>query len=60
MKLSGIPFGTTDWSSVERTEHRGERGVANWRTRHFGEIRPANTLLPVAAAFGRGYFVVAK
>jgi hypothetical protein len=25
MKLSGIPFGTTDWSSVERTEHRGER-----------------------------------
>lgn len=39
MKLSGIPFGTTDWSSVERTEHRGERGVAHWRTRHFGEIR---------------------
>jgi hypothetical protein len=39
MKLSGIPFGTTDWSSVERTEHRGERGVAHWRTRHVGEIR---------------------
>jgi hypothetical protein len=29
MKLSGIPFGTTDWSAVERTEHRGERGVAH-------------------------------
>ena len=39
MKLSGIPFGTTDWSAVERTEHRGERGVAYWRTRHFGDIR---------------------
>ena len=39
MKLSDIPFGITDWSTVERTEHRGERGVAHWRTRHFGEIR---------------------
>ena len=39
MKLSAIPFGTTDWSTVERTEHRGERGVAHWRTRHFGDIR---------------------
>jgi hypothetical protein len=24
---------------VERTEHRGERGVAYWRTRQFGDIR---------------------
>ncbi|MDX6751604.1 DHCW motif cupin fold protein [Geminicoccaceae bacterium 1502E] len=39
MKLEGIPFGTTDWASVERTEHPGERGVAWWRTRHFGDIR---------------------
>jgi hypothetical protein len=39
MKLSDISFGTTDWSSVARTEHRGERGVAHWRTRQFGEIR---------------------
>jgi hypothetical protein len=39
LKLSDIPFGITDWSTVERTEHRGERGVAHWRTRHFGEIR---------------------
>ena len=39
MKRSGIPFGTTDWSGVERTEHPGETGVAHWRTRHFGEIR---------------------
>jgi hypothetical protein len=39
MKMSDIPFGATDWSSVERTEHKGETGVANWRTREFGGIR---------------------
>jgi hypothetical protein len=39
MRISDIPFGTTDWSLVERTEHHGERGVAYWRTRQFGEIR---------------------
>lgn len=37
--MTGIPFGTTDWSSVERTEHRGEAGTAYWRTRNFGPIR---------------------
>ncbi|HUF90954.1 MAG TPA: DHCW motif cupin fold protein [Candidatus Limnocylindria bacterium] len=39
MDMSGIPFGTTDWSAVERTEHAGETGVAYWRTQHFGPIR---------------------
>lgn len=39
MKITGIPFGTTDWSAVARTEHPGETGVAHWRTRHFGDIR---------------------
>ena len=37
--MSGIPFGTTDWSQVERSEHKGERGTAWWRTRNFGAIR---------------------
>jgi quercetin dioxygenase-like cupin family protein len=37
--MSGIPFGTTDWSAIERTEHRGETGAAFWRTREFGGIR---------------------
>ncbi len=37
--MTGIPFGTTDWSQVERTEHRGEQGLAWWRTRQFGAIR---------------------
>ena len=39
MKLSGIPFGTTDWSGVEATRHEGESGFALWRTRHFGSVR---------------------
>ena len=39
MQMSGIPFGTTDWSAVERTEHKGETGTAYWRTRQFGAIR---------------------
>jgi quercetin dioxygenase-like cupin family protein len=39
MEINGIPFGVTDWSQVERTEHPGERGIAHWRTRQFGAIR---------------------
>jgi hypothetical protein len=39
MKMDDIPFGTTDWTGVERTEHKGETGWAYWRTRHFGAIR---------------------
>lgn len=35
MKMQDIPFGTTDWSTVEATEHRGDTGAARWRTRHF-------------------------
>jgi quercetin dioxygenase-like cupin family protein len=39
MKMSEIPFGTTDWATVETTEHKGETGLAYWRTRNFGDIR---------------------
>lgn len=39
MEMSAIPFGTTDWSQVPRTEHKGESGLAYWRTRQFGSIR---------------------
>src|SRR5436309_9298103 len=39
MEMSGIPFGTTDWATVEKTEHKGEEGVAHWRTRQFDRIR---------------------
>ena len=39
MQMSGIPFGTTDWSQVQRTEHKGHVGLAYWRTQSFGNIR---------------------
>ena len=39
MEMTGIAFATSDWSKVERTEHKGESGVARWRTRQFGNVR---------------------
>jgi hypothetical protein len=39
VQISDIPFGTTDWSKVERVEHKGEQGSAYWRTRQFGQVR---------------------
>ena len=39
MLMSNIPFGSTDWSTIERTEHKGECGMAYWRTQNFGNIR---------------------
>jgi len=39
MKMTGIPFGVTDWSTIEPTEHPGETGKALWRTCQLGEIR---------------------
>jgi quercetin dioxygenase-like cupin family protein len=39
MQMSGIPFGATDWSKIERTEHKGVSGVAYWRTQQLGSIR---------------------
>jgi quercetin dioxygenase-like cupin family protein len=39
MKLTSIPFGTTDWSTIEPVAHSGETGTAYWRTCHFGDIR---------------------
>ena len=39
MNIQDIPFGTTDWALVPRTEHPGITGTATWRTRQFGAIR---------------------
>ncbi len=39
MQIADIPFGTTDWSDVTPTEHKGDIGTAFWRTRNFGSIR---------------------
>jgi hypothetical protein len=39
MDIGHIPFGTTDWSLIEASEHAGATGTAYWRTQVFGAIR---------------------
>ena len=39
MRITGIPFTLTDWSAIEPSEHKGERGLAHWRTQQHGELR---------------------
>lgn len=39
MEMQGIPFGVTDWLSVEPEQHSAEQGSATWRTLQFGVIR---------------------
>lgn len=39
MLIPPAPWSVTDWSAVPPTEHRGEQGLAIWRTQQFGPIR---------------------
>jgi quercetin dioxygenase-like cupin family protein len=39
MQITDTPFGITNWSEIERTEHKGDAGVAYWKTQKFGDIR---------------------
>jgi hypothetical protein len=39
MRIADLPFGTVDWSTVERTTHVGQTGEAHWRTRQFSDVR---------------------
>ena len=39
MQTHPILFHTTDWNSIPQTEHRGETGVARWRTIQHGTLR---------------------
>ena len=34
-----IPFQTIDWTSVPRTEHKGENGTAYWQTMQYPGLR---------------------
>ena len=34
-----IPFQTIDWSTVPKTEHKGETGMAYWQTIEFPGLR---------------------
>lgn len=39
MEMTNIPFGITNWDSIEPETHVGEQGLALWRTAKFGDIR---------------------
>ena len=39
MDLTAVPFGTTDWTTVESVTYPGITGNALWRTCHFGTTR---------------------
>ena len=34
-----IPFQTTNWENIPSTEHKGETGIAVWRTLQYDKIR---------------------
>ena len=34
-----IPFQTIDWSTIEKTEHKGETGTSYWQTIQFAGLR---------------------
>jgi hypothetical protein len=37
--MSNIPFQSIDWTSIEKTEHRGETGTSFWQTIQFVGLR---------------------
>ena len=39
MKISNVPYGVTDWSTVTAVEHKGETGAAYWQTVEAGNLR---------------------
>jgi len=39
MRLTAIPFQTTDWSTLPVSRHPGASGEALWRTKVHGELR---------------------
>jgi len=53
MRMSAIPFETTDWSSIEPTRHAGDTGHALWRTRHVGP--PDNPIRVRMVEYSPGY-----
>ena len=37
--MTNIPFQSIDWSTSEKTEHKGETGTAFWQTIQFNGLR---------------------
>jgi len=38
MIMKDFPFSIVDWSSIDAVEHKGQTGIAFWRTQYFGDI----------------------
>ncbi len=53
MKMEAFPFQVVDWSQVEQTEHKGDPGMALWRTRTFGS--PDNAIRVRMVEYSPGY-----
>ena len=39
MQMTNIPFGVTDWTTIEEIEYKGEQGSSFWKTCNVGDIR---------------------
>ena len=39
MEIANIPFTVTNWAEIPATEHKGETGLALWRTLDFNCVR---------------------
>jgi hypothetical protein len=39
MKLTNLPLGITDWSTLTASVHRGDSGSASARTRQMGDVQ---------------------
>jgi hypothetical protein len=39
MQIQNVPFGNVDWSTVEKSVHPGEKGLAYWQTKEIGNVR---------------------
>ena len=39
MEIRDLPFAATDWSTIDRIEHKGDTGSAFWRTVQCGPVR---------------------
>jgi hypothetical protein len=39
MNPNNIPFQLTNWEAIPATEHKGETGIALWKTLQLGDLR---------------------
>ena len=48
--MNSIPFQTIDWDSIDKVEHKGERGTSFWQTVQLGGLRIR------IVEYSKGYF----